>query len=179
MNMGMRTDLSFAEQTQRAKERQRRFAAAAYVPPPPPEREPEPEVEVAPEPELPEAPIRTSAPSYPSIADHIIPIICAFYEQTAIDLVSQRRTADVVLPRQVGMYLAKLMTLHSLPVVGKQFGGRDHTTVLHAVRKMGGNPRKGIAGLIATDAQLGDEVRFLMDWISIYSGCNTTEETQP
>jgi hypothetical protein len=52
------------------------------------------------------------------------------------DLVSARRTADVVRPRQIAMFLAKNLTSNSLPVIGRKFGGRDHTTVLHAVRKI-------------------------------------------
>lgn len=46
------------------------------------------------------------------------------------------RTAPIVRARQTAMYLAKTMTPHSLPEIGRRFGGRDHTTVLHAVRKM-------------------------------------------
>lgn len=52
------------------------------------------------------------------------------------DLISARRTANVVLPRQIAMALAKHFTLKSLPEIGRRFGGRDHTTVLHACRKM-------------------------------------------
>jgi hypothetical protein len=52
------------------------------------------------------------------------------------DLISARRTADVVRPRQIAMFLAKDLTPNSLPVIGRKFGGRDHTTVLHAVRKI-------------------------------------------
>jgi chromosomal replication initiator protein len=52
------------------------------------------------------------------------------------DMLSSRRTANVVGPRQIAMYLAKVMTLRSLPEIGRRFGGRDHTTVLHAVRKI-------------------------------------------
>jgi hypothetical protein len=55
---------------------------------------------------------------------------------TRTDLLSARRTANVVRPRQVAMYLAKTLTLRSLPEIGRSFGGRDHTTVLHAVRKI-------------------------------------------
>ena len=51
------------------------------------------------------------------------------------------------------MYLAKTMTLRSLPEIGRRFGGRDHTTVLHAVRK--------IEGLVAKDITLADEVELL------------------
>lgn len=52
------------------------------------------------------------------------------------DILSQRRSANVVKPRQMAMYLAKTLTLRSLPEIGRRFGGRDHTTVLHAVRKI-------------------------------------------
>lgn len=55
---------------------------------------------------------------------------------TLCDLTSQRRTARMVFARQVAMYLAKKLTPNSLPEIGRRFGGRDHTTVLHAVRKI-------------------------------------------
>lgn len=58
------------------------------------------------------------------------------YNVSRSDLLSSRRTANVVRPRQMAMYLAKTMTLRSLPEIGRRFGGRDHTTVLHAVRKL-------------------------------------------
>jgi hypothetical protein len=60
-----------------------------------------------------------------------------FPKITMFDLKSQRRTAEIVKARQVAMYLAKKLTSQSLPEVGRKFGGRDHTTVLHAVRKIG------------------------------------------
>jgi chromosomal replication initiator protein len=49
---------------------------------------------------------------------------------------SKRRPANIALPRQIAMYLAKELTQKSLPDIGELFGGRDHTTVLHAVRKI-------------------------------------------
>lgn len=52
------------------------------------------------------------------------------------DLLSNRRTRVIVRPRQIAMYLSKIMTPRSLPEIGRRFGGRDHTTVLHAVRKV-------------------------------------------
>ncbi|MFK7792311.1 MAG: chromosomal replication initiator protein DnaA [Devosiaceae bacterium] len=55
---------------------------------------------------------------------------------TKTDLLSHRRTKQIVGPRQIAMYLAKMMTVRSLPDIGRRFGGRDHTTVLHAVRKI-------------------------------------------
>lgn len=62
--------------------------------------------------------------------------VAAEFGVTRRDLDSSRRTRDVVLPRQLAMYLAKKLTLRSLPDIGRRFGGRDHTTVLHAVRKI-------------------------------------------
>jgi hypothetical protein len=53
-----------------------------------------------------------------------------------IELISARRTAAIVRPRQIAMFLAKNLTPNSLPVIGRKFGDRDHTTVLHAVRKI-------------------------------------------
>jgi chromosomal replication initiator protein len=49
---------------------------------------------------------------------------------------SARRARQVARPRQVAMYLAKQLTARSLPEIGRKFGGRDHTTVMHAVRKI-------------------------------------------
>jgi hypothetical protein len=84
--------------------------------------------------------IRTSnqmpaATTYPSIRKTIIAVAQA-YRVPPIDMMSARRTMDVVMPRQVAMYLAKTTTLRSLPDIGRQFGGKDHTTILHAVRKI-------------------------------------------
>src|SRR6202165_1148526 len=75
------------------------------------------------------------------------------YNVSRSDLLSSRRTANVVRPRQVAMYLAKTLTLRSLPEIGRRFGGRDHTTVLHAVRK--------IEALVAKDVALSEEVESL------------------
>ncbi len=52
------------------------------------------------------------------------------------ELISARRSADIVRPRQIAMFLARHLTPNSLPVIGRKFGGRDHTTVLHAIRKI-------------------------------------------
>jgi chromosomal replication initiator protein len=69
------------------------------------------------------------------------------------ELVSNRRTRVIVKPRQVAMYLAKVMTPRSLPEIGRRFGGRDHTTVLHAIRK--------IEGEITKNPHLEDELEEL------------------
>lgn len=62
-------------------------------------------------------------------------VVADHYGVTRLDILSHRRTWDVVRPRQVAMYLAKMLTTRSLPEIGRRFGDRDHTTVLHAVRK--------------------------------------------
>ncbi|KAB2939451.1 chromosomal replication initiator protein DnaA, partial [Hyphomicrobium sp.] len=77
--------------------------------------------------------------------EDILRIISRHFGVSKGDLLSQRRHRSVVWPRQVGMYLAKQLTARSLPEIGRRFGNRDHTTVLHAIRKiegeLSGNPR--------------------------------------
>ncbi len=68
--------------------------------------------------------------------DRIIRRVAAVYEVSAKDLLGKCRQRAVVLPRQVAMYVARAVTKLSLPQIGKAFGGRDHTTVLHACRKI-------------------------------------------
>ena len=65
-----------------------------------------------------------------------------YYKIKVADMYSKRRPIAIALPRQVAMYLAKELTQKSLPEIGELFGGRDHTTVLHAVRKIGGERNK-------------------------------------
>jgi chromosomal replication initiator protein len=77
-------------------------------------------------------------------------IVARRYNVSRGDLLSSRRTANVVRPRQIAMYLAKTLTLRSLPEIGRRFGGRDHTTVLHAVRK--------IENLVGNDVSLAEEI---------------------
>ncbi|WP_226576499.1 helix-turn-helix domain-containing protein [Acuticoccus sediminis] len=72
----------------------------------------------------------------PKIED-IQRVVCQHYGISRGDLVSERRTKAIVRPRQVAMYLCKMLTPRSLPEIGRRFGNRDHTTVLHAVRKIG------------------------------------------
>jgi chromosomal replication initiator protein len=62
---------------------------------------------------------------------------CRYYGLSIAELRSQKRTKRVVGPRQVAMYLARELTDASLPSIGRAFGGRDHTTVMHAVQKVG------------------------------------------
>lgn len=62
--------------------------------------------------------------------------VADFYKIKIADMYSKKRPASIALPRQIAMYLAKELTQKSLPEIGDLFGGRDHTTVLHAVRKI-------------------------------------------
>jgi chromosomal replication initiator protein len=96
--------------------------------------------------------IRPQEPKRIKIED-IQRVVARQYNVSRSDLLSSRRTANVVRPRQVAMYLAKTLTLRSLPEIGRRFGGRDHTTVLHAVRK--------IESLVAKDTALSEEVESL------------------
>jgi chromosomal replication initiator protein len=96
--------------------------------------------------------IRPQEPKRVKIED-IQRVVARQYNVSRSDLLSSRRTANVVRPRQVAMYLAKTLTLRSLPEIGRRFGGRDHTTVLHAVRK--------IEGLVGNDMALAEEIEIL------------------
>ncbi len=96
--------------------------------------------------------IRPQEPKRVKIED-IQRVVARQYNVSRSDLLSSRRTANVVRPRQVAMYLAKTLTLRSLPEIGRRFGGRDHTTVLHAVRK--------IEGLVGNDVTLAEEIEVL------------------
>jgi chromosomal replication initiator protein len=96
--------------------------------------------------------IRPAEPKRVRIED-IQRVVARQYNVSRSDLLSSRRTANVVRPRQVAMYLSKILTLRSLPEIGRRFGGRDHTTVLHAVRK--------IEALTGNDAAFAEEIESL------------------
>lgn len=68
--------------------------------------------------------------------EDIIKIVSRHFGVSKGDILSQRRHRSVVWPRQIGMYLSKQLTSRSLPEIGRRFGNRDHTTVLHAIRKI-------------------------------------------
>ncbi len=74
--------------------------------------------------------------------ENIQKTVADFYKIKVADMYSKKRPASIARPRQIAMYLAKEMTQKSLPEIGELFGGRDHTTVLHAVRKIGGERSK-------------------------------------
>lgn len=68
--------------------------------------------------------------------DEIQKLVSKHFDLKPLDLVSARRARAVARPRQIAMYLAKRLTTRSLPEIGRKFGGRDHSTVIHAVRKI-------------------------------------------
>ncbi|MCB1579503.1 MAG: chromosomal replication initiator protein DnaA [Rhodospirillales bacterium] len=82
--------------------------------------------------------------------DEIQRKVAEHYNLRMADMHSARRARNVARPRQVAMYLAKQLTARSLPEIGRKFGGRDHTTVMHAVRK--------VEELIEEDAQIAQDV---------------------
>ena len=96
--------------------------------------------------------VRTQEPKRIKIED-IQKLVATHFNVSRADILSSRRTANVVRPRQIAMYLSKALTLRSLPEIGRRFGGRDHTTVLHAVRK--------IDALAAKDGALSEEIELL------------------
>ena len=86
--------------------------------------------------------------------DEIQRTVCQFYRVDRTEMASKRRARAVVRPRQVAMYLAKVLTPRSYPEIGRKFGGRDHSTVIHAVRL--------IEDLRARDADMDGDVRSLL-----------------
>lgn len=96
--------------------------------------------------------VRTAEPRRVRI-EHIQKIVAKHFNISRQDIVSSRRNRSIVRPRQISMYLAKTLTDRSFPEIGRRFGGRDHTTVLHAVRK--------IESLMKEDRAFADEVDLL------------------
>ena len=86
--------------------------------------------------------------------DEIQRRVCEHYRLRQSEMGSPRRAREVARPRQIAMYLAKQLTQRSLPEIGRRFGGRDHTTVIHAVRR--------IEELRISDAELDADVRLLL-----------------
>lgn len=96
--------------------------------------------------------VRSREPKKVKIED-IQKLVATHFNVSRADILSSRRSASVVKPRQIAMYLSKVLTLRSLPEIGRRFGGRDHTTVLHAVRK--------IESAVQADTILRDDVELL------------------
>ncbi|MDR0808298.1 MAG: chromosomal replication initiator protein DnaA [Gemmobacter sp.] len=79
--------------------------------------------------------------------------VAEHYNIRLSDMIGPKRLRNIARPRQVAMYLSKQLTPRSLPEIGRRFGGRDHTTIMHGVRK--------IEELMATDSQLADDLQLL------------------
>lgn len=86
--------------------------------------------------------------------DEIQRAVCEYYRIDRSEMSSKRRARAVVRPRQVAMYIAKVMTPRSYPEIGRKFGGRDHSTVIHAVRL--------VEDLRAQDSDIDNDVRTLL-----------------
>jgi chromosomal replication initiator protein len=80
-------------------------------------------------------------------------LVAAYFHLEVADLVGSRRTKDISQARQIAMYLARDLTDLSLSIIGSKFGGRDHTTVMHAIDK--------VKGQITKDTQLAGDVQKL------------------
>ena len=102
-----------------------------------------------PEPVAPGITVTLPIPTYPTIRS-IVAATAAHFGVPVIDLMSQRRHKSVVRPRQIAMYLARVITPRSLPDIGRNMGGRDHTTILHAFHK--------ITGLIDAGDPIADDI---------------------
>ena len=85
--------------------------------------------------------------------EDILKMVSRHYKIPRNEILSSRRSREVVRPRQIAMYLAKFLTSRSLPEIGRRFGGRDHTTVLHSVKK--------VEQLMRDDEELRQEVELL------------------
>lgn len=90
--------------------------------------------------------------------DNIQKTVAEFYKLRVAELLSKKRSRSIARPRQVAMYLAKDLTSHSLPEIGDAFGGRDHTTVLHACRK--------VKSLMGEDSRIESDVNNLLKILS-------------
>lgn len=79
--------------------------------------------------------------------------VASYYKIDQTDITGRKRTKNIVVPRQIAMYLSRELTDNSLPQIGKEFGGKDHTTVLHAIDK--------IEKKLPTDPTLNDDIQHL------------------
>jgi chromosomal replication initiator protein len=86
--------------------------------------------------------------------ENIQKTVAEYYKLRTADMLSAKRSRSIARPRQVAMALAKELTKHSLPEIGRAFGGRDHTTVLHATRT--------IKNLRDSDASIEEDYKNLL-----------------
>ncbi|MGH9856206.1 MAG: helix-turn-helix domain-containing protein, partial [Acidobacteriota bacterium] len=86
---------------------------------------------------------------------HIIETVCVYYNSSFDEICGKKRNKEIVRPRQIAMYLLRKESNLSFPSIGELFGGRDHTTAMHACEK--------IEKLLEHDAELGQEINFLRE----------------
>lgn len=103
-------------------------------------------------------------PAHPSVQT-IIKTVCVYYRVTLAELCSQRRVLHIVRPRHVAMYLAKHLTLRSLPDIGRRLGGRDHTTILSGIRR--------IEQLRRSDPKLDEDITVLTALLAVKAAATT------
>lgn len=96
------------------------------------------------------APIPNHPRLHMQLIEHIQHVVADFYRIPVIEMKSERRTENVTWPRQIAIWFAKTTTRRSLPTIGRLFGGRDHTTIMHAVRK--------VERLLLIDIELASEI---------------------
>jgi chromosomal replication initiator protein len=89
--------------------------------------------------------------------NNIIKFVAGYYGLKVSDIKSKRRTRDISIPRQIAMFLCREHTKSSLPEIGRQFGGKDHTTVIFSYKK--------ISNLIKENKDLQTSIREIMDLI--------------
>jgi chromosomal replication initiator protein len=107
--------------------------------------------------------------------ENIQKTVAEYYKIRIADLLSKRRSRSIARPRQVAMALAKELTNHSLPEIGDAFGGRDHTTVLHACRRVkelriGTPDRRGLHEPVENSGWIGEYNLWRKLWIKIRTG---------
>jgi chromosomal replication initiator protein len=103
-----------------------------------------------------------SSPKQPNMSlDTIQKVVAENYSLSSNDLRGQKRTKNIVLPRQIAMYIAREITEFSTTEIGQSFGGRDHTTVMHSCQK--------IEEQIHTDPKLDAAIKAIINMIKDYS----------
>ena len=85
--------------------------------------------------------------------------VAAYFNINQSDITGKKRSQNIVVPRQIAMYLSRELTDSSLPKIGKEFGGKDHTTVLHAIDKIEKN--------ISSDSGLEKDLKNLRDELQV------------
>lgn len=111
-------------------------AAAAALHAPPAVEAPTIAPPSAPDPDPPVAIVVAEVWPIPLSMLHIKQTTCEYFGVSVSEVVSARRTKHIINPRHVAVYLCKELTPYSLPAIGRAFGGRDHTTILHSLRRI-------------------------------------------